>query len=105
MTFWFEKLDECYVGNLKRNLKKEKNYFPQLIKTFESWLIKYSDYDLEKKEAKNLNNKIVYSIKNQEEYKIMVNIQEKVWNKFTNLLYDNRYFFGKKSSNSDRNRG
>lgn len=65
----FEKLDECYVGNLKRNLKKEKNYFPQLIKTFESWLIKYSDYDLEKKELKNLQNKVVYSIKNQAEYK------------------------------------
>ncbi|MBQ4078787.1 HD domain-containing protein [bacterium] len=65
----FDKLDELYGINLVLNFKKEKNFFPELIKHFEDWLIKYSNYDLEKKKELKLENKIVYNLEEQDEYR------------------------------------
>ena len=65
----FDKLDEFYGINLVLNFKKEKNFFPELIKHFEDWLIKYSNYDLEKKKELKLENKIVYNLEEQDEYR------------------------------------
>ena len=64
----FDKLNELYGINLALNLEKEKRFFPELIKNFEDWLIKYSNYNFVEKKELKLENKIVYNLKEQVEY-------------------------------------
>jgi dGTPase len=61
----FDTLNEDYntIYELKKNLENKKQIFPKLIKSFEKWLIAYSDY--QKKDKEN----IIYSIeKNKKTY-------------------------------------
>lgn len=48
----FEKLSE-YYPDVKDNIAKEKELYPKLLKEFETWLIKYSNYDLTQKSEKS----------------------------------------------------
>jgi dGTPase len=60
----FDTLNELYdIKELKINLENKKQIFPKLIKSFEKWLIAYSDY------SKKDKSDIIYSIKkNRETY-------------------------------------
>ena len=64
----FEKLSE-YYPNVRKNISKEFQLYPKLLKEFEAWLIKYSDYDLTKKSENKLANKQIYTIENETDYK------------------------------------
>jgi dGTPase len=64
----FEKLSE-YYPDIKGNITKEKQLYPKLLKEFEEWLIKYSDYDLALKTRKKLANKQIYNISEETDYK------------------------------------
>lgn len=64
----FEKLSE-YYPDIKGNITKEKQLYPKLLKEFEEWLIKYSDYDLALKTEKKLANKQIYNISEETDYK------------------------------------
>lgn len=64
----FEKLSE-YYPDIKGNITKEKQLYPKLLKEFEEWLIKYSDYDLALKTEKKLANKQIYNISEESDYK------------------------------------
>lgn len=72
LTTIFKKLDEYYGNNLKKNIEKEKAFFPILVENFEEWLIKYSDYNVELKETRKYKNKIVYNIDNQNDYRYAI---------------------------------
>ena len=64
----FEKLSE-YYPDIKGNITKEKQLYPKLLKEFEEWLIKYSDYNLALKTEKKLANKQIYNISEETDYK------------------------------------
>ena len=64
----FEKLSE-YYPDIKGSITKEKQLYPKLLKEFEEWLIKYSDYDLALKTGKKLANKQIYNISEETDYK------------------------------------
>ncbi|MBR1625665.1 MAG: dNTP triphosphohydrolase [Bacteroidales bacterium] len=64
----FEKLSE-YYPYIKGNITKEKQLYPKLLKEFEEWLIKYSDYNLALKTEKKLANKQIYNISEETDYK------------------------------------
>ena len=50
-------------------ITKEKILYPKLYTTFEGWLVKYSDYDLQSKENRNCKNKLIYHLDDEKEYK------------------------------------
>ena len=64
----FEKLSE-YYPDVKDNIAKEKELYPKLLKEFEAWLIKYSNYDLNQKSENKLGNKAIYDISEETDYK------------------------------------
>ena len=64
----FEKLSE-YYPDVKDNIAKEKELYPKLLKEFEAWLIKYSNYDLNQKSENKLGNKEIYNILVETDYK------------------------------------
>ena len=65
----FDKLDEYYASDIMRSVEKERTTFPILIKNFEEWLIKYSDYNIGARKRLKLNNTIIYKIQEQNEYR------------------------------------
>jgi dGTPase len=46
--------------------------FPLLRKYFEEWLIKYSDYDIRKRERLHFTNDIIYTLESEESYILSV---------------------------------
>jgi dGTPase len=54
--------------NLAANLASEAAYYPRLIKHFEKWLVKYSDYNIEKRVQKKYANVVVYKISDKADY-------------------------------------
>lgn len=71
LTTIFNKLDQ-YYGVLENNLNKEEKFYPQLIKNFEEWLIKYSNYNINRKEQLKLRNHLIYDITLQEDYRKLI---------------------------------
>ena len=66
----FEQLGVNMNGsNVRENITKEKILYPKLYTTFEGWLIKYSDYDLKEKENRRCQNKLIYHLDDEQEYK------------------------------------
>ena len=54
--------------DLKIRIDRSLENFPVLSKFFKEWLIKYSDFDLEKKKRSKLRNVSIYKIENRESY-------------------------------------
>jgi len=48
---------------------KDRILYPKLVTTFEGWLVKYSDYDLQAKEDRHCKNKLIYHLDDEQEYK------------------------------------
>ena len=65
----FNKLDEYFEADIKTSLEKEHKFFPKLIETFEGWLIKYSNYNLEKRSEMRYENDVIYNINMQTDYR------------------------------------
>ncbi|MFA7659002.1 MAG: HD domain-containing protein [Candidatus Gastranaerophilaceae bacterium] len=67
----FNDLNGLYSGkNTLAKLEKERETKPHLAQSFKDWLIKYSDAAPEEREAKKFANKVIYSIDNQDDYKL-----------------------------------
>lgn len=67
----FNQLNSYYdsnKNNLILNLSKDLTIYPKLITTFNDWLIKYSDVDLNVKSTM-YNNDIIFILENSEQYK------------------------------------
>ncbi len=64
----FEQLVE-YFPNIRKNINKDRIFYPKLITTFEGWLTKYSDYNLAEKENHRCRNKLIYHLEDEQEYK------------------------------------
>ena len=66
----FEQLGVNLTGaNVRDVIQKEKILYPKLYTTFEGWLIKYSDYNLNEKENRRCKNKLIYHLDDELEYK------------------------------------
>ena len=63
----FNTLSE-YYPKVNENLNKQRKFYPNTIKTFEDWLIKYSDYDTVKKTDLQYANKQIYSLSDKKDY-------------------------------------
>lgn len=61
----FNKLYEYFELNINKSIEKERNLYPLLIKNFEEWLIKYSNYNIEMRKQLKLQNAIIYDITKQ----------------------------------------
>jgi dGTPase len=64
----FEQLME-YYPNIREKISKDRILYPKLVTTFEGWLVKYSDYDLQAKEDRHCKNKLIYHLDDEQEYK------------------------------------
>ncbi len=65
----FETLGNMYdQNNLDSILKNITNIFPELARSFHSWLIKFSNLDLKEHKRKKLKNKIIYDIRSKKDY-------------------------------------
>ena len=51
------------------SMQKDKRYYPQLIEFFEAWLVKYSNIDEDQRSHGKFNNKVIYDIANEQDYK------------------------------------
>lgn len=69
----FNALNGCYKGKdtIAELVKGERNKY-HLMSQFENWLIKYSDIDTEARESMKYGNKIIYSIDNEDDYKMAI---------------------------------
>lgn len=65
----FEKLDSYFCEDILKKIGEDEKLYPVLVSYFKSWLIRYSEVDLEEKKRKLWDNKIIYDIKNQQEYR------------------------------------
>ena len=65
----FEKLVEYFHKDLRKSIDTERTLFPILIKNFEEWLVKYSNYNIGARQNLKLKNKIIYDIQNEKLYK------------------------------------
>ena len=68
LTTIFNKLDEYFEQDIKNIIEKERKYFPKLLDTFEGWLVKYSNYNLELKKSLRYENTVIYDITNKSDY-------------------------------------
>lgn len=70
----FECLDELYAGKdtLSRLDKMALHDSSDTINCFKEWLIKYSDVDLAQKAKKNYANRTLYSIEDQNDYRLAI---------------------------------
>lgn len=69
----FKNLSMLYQG--RETLEKLQTMHgrqPRLIDSFKNWLIKYSDINLEEKANRKLSNKVIYSIDDENDYKLSV---------------------------------
>ncbi len=65
----FETLKNIYnPKDLDRILKNHMNVYPELTRSFRSWLIKYSNLDLKLHKRRKLKNKIIYDINSGKDY-------------------------------------
>ena len=64
-----KKLDKCYRIDCILDIEETRKSCPKLIKSFEEWLIKYSNFNLEKKNQLKLDNKVIYNVEIQKEYR------------------------------------
>ena len=64
-----KKLDNCYRIDCILDIEETRKSCPKLIKSFEEWLIKYSNFNLEKKNQLKLDNKVIYNVEIQKEYR------------------------------------
>ena len=67
-VYTFLKSYYCGMDTIK-NLKKDTKLYTTIIVDFRKWLIKYSNIDLELKELRKYNNKVIYDINNPQDYK------------------------------------
>ncbi len=66
----YKKISSYYEKEkILSNFEKDIRFYPRLLKEFTDWLVKYSNIDLEVKQAKKYNNAIVYDINNKHQYK------------------------------------
>ncbi len=66
----FEFLHDMYEGeNTIKNLRSKILLYPTLIKSFESWLVKYSELDLKGKQRLKCANSTIYNIEDKVDYK------------------------------------
>lgn len=67
-VYKFLKSYYCGMDTIK-NLKKDTKLYTTIIVDFRKWLVKYSNIDLELKELRKYNNKVIYDINNPQDYK------------------------------------
>ena len=65
----FNKLDAYYMSDIMNSIDKERATFPILIKTFEEWLIKYSNFNIGARQKLKLKNCIIYDIQEENSYR------------------------------------
>ena len=65
----FDKLVEYFHKDLRKSIDTERTLFPILIKNFEEWLVKYSNYNIGARQNVKLRNKIIYDIQDEKSYK------------------------------------
>jgi dGTPase len=53
---------------LFKALRMKSRYYPVLIPTFTDWLLKYSDVNIDLRDKRKFNNKIIYHIDNETDY-------------------------------------
>ncbi len=69
-------------------LEKQAKFYPSLIKHFENWLIKYSNYDPNTRSTKFYHNIIVYDIQKQRDYnKAIIDFLSAMTDKFALEMY------------------
>lgn len=85
----FDKLNELYDGrNTLKKLDEIKETQPTLSNVFKDWLIKYSDIAPQEKNTRKFNNKTIYSIENQDDYKLsIIEFMSGMTNRFANKAY------------------
>ncbi|MEA5115549.1 MAG: HD domain-containing protein [Geobacteraceae bacterium] len=54
--------------NLFKALRMKSSYYYVMIPTFTDWLLKYSDVNMDLRDKRKFNNKIIYHIDNETEY-------------------------------------
>jgi dGTPase len=65
----FEKLQSYYCGTATREkLERDRSVFPELVRYFSSWLVKYSSRFVEERARLKHKNTIVYELENEEDY-------------------------------------
>ena len=65
----FSELSSLYQSpGIRENIEGKSYLSPRLYRSFEEWIIKYSDLDEAEKESRKFSNKVVYHLQNKVEY-------------------------------------
>ncbi len=65
----FEKLDSYFCDDILSAMNSERRLYPTLTSYFRTWLIRYTDIDLERKARYKCDNKIIYDYKSHKMYR------------------------------------
>lgn len=65
----FEKLDSYFCDDILGAMKAESRLYPTLTSYFRTWLIRYTEIDLEKKARYKWDNKIIYDYKSHKMFR------------------------------------
>lgn len=75
--------------NTISNLAKDAPYYREIIKSFCSWLIKYSNIDTKQRVNKKYKNKIIYNMENEMDYKqAIIDYISSMTDKFAIKVYE-----------------
>jgi len=65
----FEKLDSYFGDDILRALNSERRLYPTLTSYFRTWLIRYTEIDLERKARYKCKNRVIYDYHSQKMYR------------------------------------
>ena len=87
---WQWVLKDYYADfNTISNLAKDAPYYREIIKSFCSWLIKYSNIDTKQRVNKKYKNKIIYNMENEMDYKqAIIDYISSMTDKFAIKVYE-----------------
>lgn len=69
----YKTLDAFYSKDKTlKTLKNNEESKPELIKAFKFWLIKYSNANIQERKIRKLENKVIYDINDQNDYKMSI---------------------------------
>ncbi len=69
----FDTLDNLYDStNINNSISEAKFLYPKLVGSFEDWLIKYSDYNLNVRTKLKYHNKRIYNLSKNLDYRIAI---------------------------------
>ena len=65
----FEKLDSYFCDDILAAMNAERRLYPTLTSYFRTWLIRYTEIDLERKARYKCQNKVIYDYKSHKMYR------------------------------------